>query len=65
MDQLIIALVAECQALLDSEDDTGCSEDLTVVDKTYIESIRRLVAELNIKKNKVDLLSAMTNYGGG
>lgn len=31
------------QAVLDSEDNTGCSEDLTVVSKEAIEALRKLV----------------------
>ena len=64
MDYLITTLIIECQALLDSEDDTGCSDDLTVVDKSCVESIRKLVNEIESKKNKADLLAAMNNYGG-
>lgn len=39
------ALVKAAQAVLDSEDNTGCSEDLTVVSSAPIASLREVLKE--------------------
>ena len=51
MDNLLENLASALEKLLDSEDNTGCSDDLTVVNKEAIETLRPLLAEIkaNIK----------------
>lgn len=61
MDNTLVEKLSESlELLLDSEDNTGCSEDLTVVSKESVEQLRPLAEEVkklikSLYQKKIDV----------
>lgn len=63
MDYLKNNLIDACKALIETADDTGCSDDLTVVGTREVEKIKTILKDL--ENTERDLLAKMYQYGGG